>query len=131
MKLTIRQLKALIQEALALPPSKKAVKLVHDTIDAAQEYVDSVVAGSPDKTKADELKELIDQAGSLAKWMASRREPLSPSMIRFAQLAADVGKDVGFWSRPMFFKRDEYVEKIKTKVKRLQNAEVDIVNRSN
>lgn len=131
MKITVGQLKTLIREAIALPPAKKAVKLVHDTVEAASEYVDSVVSGSPDGGKASELKDLIDQAESLAKWMASRREPLSPSMVRFAQLAADVGKDVGFWARPTFFKRDEYVEKMKTKVQKLQRAEVDIVSKSN
>jgi hypothetical protein len=131
MKLTVRQLKSLLREALAPPPARRAAQLVSSTVNAATRYVDSLVAGSPDRRSASELEDLIDQTSSMAKWMTSHREPLSPSMVRFAQLAADVGQDVGFWKRPVFFGRDDYLEKIKSKVKKLQGAQIDIVTKSN
>jgi len=128
MKLTVGQLKRILVEALAPAPEQRAQSIVDATADAAEQFVDSLVAGDVDKEAADKLKQLADQSASIAKWMQTNRNPKAPALVRFAQQAQDLSKDVGFWSRPMFFKREEYVEKMKTKVKRLQNAHVALVS---
>lgn len=128
MKITVGRLKELIREALAPPPSKRAAELVHATVDAAESYVDSLVAGNPNKEAVEKLKQLSDQTTSLARWMSSHHETMAPYLTRFATLAQDVTKDVGFWSRPAFLGRDEYVQKLKSKVRKLQNAEISVMS---
>lgn len=131
MKLTYGQLRSLILEALAPSPQKRAAKLVQDTVETATKYVDSLVSGSPDRSSATKLKELIDQASSMAKWMTSHQDQVSPYLVRFAAMAQEVGKDVGFWQRPTFFGREEYVDKMKDKLQKLQRAEIDVLRRTN
>lgn len=128
MKITVGQLKRLIAEAMAPPPDKRAAQLVDATVDAATAYVDSLVAGSPDKGAVERLKSLSDQTTSLARWMSSRHEKLAAPLSKFAQVAQDVTKDVGFWNRPSFLNKDEYVQKMKSKVKRLQNAQISVMS---
>lgn len=128
MKITVGRLKQLIREAMAPAPTKRATDLVHATVDAAESYVDSLIAGSPDKQAVEKLKQLSDQTTSLARWMSSHHEKMAPYLTKFASLAQDVTKDVGFWSRPAFLGRDEYVEKLKSKVRKLQNAEISVMS---
>ncbi len=128
MRLTVSQLKRLIAEALAPAPEQRAQSIVNAAADAAEQFVDSLVAGDVDKAAADKFKQLADQSASIAKWMQTNRNPKAPALVRFAQTAQDISKDIGFWSRPIFFKREEYVEKMKTKVKRLQNAQVALIS---
>lgn len=131
MKLTVGRLKSLILEALAPPPEQRAVGIVNDTVSAAEEFVDSLVAGSPNDDAAHRLEDLVNQAKSMAGWMRNKNPQTAPKLIRFAQLAQDVAKDTGFWHRPSFLGRDEYLEKMKQKVKRLQNAQVDVLSKKN
>ena len=131
MKLTFGQLKRLIKEALSPSPEQRARKIVDATSDAAEHVVDSLVAGHLDKNAATELKQLSDQAEQIARFLQNHKTPASPYVVRFAQLAQDIAKNVSFWARPTFLKRDEYVQDMKTKVKNLQNAQLAISSRLN
>lgn len=128
MKITVGQLKTLLAEAMAPAPEQRATGIVNDTVDTATEFVDSLVAGDVDKDAASKLKHLADQSISIAKWFQTRHDPKGPALEKFAQVAQELSKGAGFWSRPSFLGRDEYVEKMKSGVKQLQNAQVKLVS---
>ncbi len=128
MKLTVRQLKSLITEAMAPAPEQRAEGIVNDTVDAATNFVDSLVAGDVDNEAAMKLQDLASKALSLSKWLQTNHNPKAPALTKFAQTAQEISKSVGFWSRPSFLGRDEYLEKMKSSVKKLQNAQIAVVS---
>lgn len=128
MKLSVSQLKSLIAEAMAPAPEQRAEGIVNDTVDAATEFVDSLVAGDVDKDAASKLQQLAAQAISLSKWLQTNHNPKAPALTKFANQAQEISKSVGFWSRPSFLGRDEYLEKMKSSVKKLQNAQIAVVS---
>lgn len=130
MKIRVGKLRALIREALALQPGDKARAVANSTVDAADRFTDSLVAGSPDADAAAELKKLVDQAESLAQFLANHKDAKARPFANFVNAAKDLAADVGFWKRPAFFKREEYLQTIKDKLRRLQNAQVVMLPKS-
>lgn len=124
MKIRVGDLRRLIREAA--DSKVKTQHIVQRVVDSAEEYVDSVVAGSPNKESAAELRQQAEQISSYAKYLISRREPGSDSVGMVAKYASDLAELSDFWKRPTFLGKQEYAEKLQTILRRMQKFQVNL-----
>ena len=127
MKITIGGLRKLIRE-LYESPTQKAIQVTQHVVDVAEDYVDSLVAGKPDKRSEHEFKELADQAASLAQWMLKKQLPKAEDVAKFAWVASKISDESGFWKRPTFLGSTEYIEKMQGLLRKLNTAAVGVLS---
>lgn len=124
MKITLGQLRHLLRE---IKIDTRTQRVVSSVANAAETYVDSVVAGSPDSQAAKALQTYAEEAANYARWMATRGEPKSDSVGQLAKHASDLAELSGFWKRPAFLGKDEYVQRLKDLLRRLQHSQIKIM----
>lgn len=128
MKLTVGQLRSLIFEAVYSSPSSRAAEVARHVVDITDDYVDSIVAGKPDKQSESELRNLAQQSLELANWLAKRKDPTAPKMMQFARAAMALTNNSGFWKRPTFLNTSDYVEKMQSLQRGLHHAAVGVMS---
>lgn len=104
----------------------KAKAMARNAYNAAEEYVSSVVAGQPDKDRAAELKQMTPEVVSLAKWMLARREEKAEHFAQLAKTVGDIADRSGFWQRPTFLGKQEYVDQLKALMRRLERSYIEV-----
>lgn len=124
MKIRLGDLRRLIREAA--DTKARTQHIVQQVVDTAEEYVSSVVAGSPDKESAAELRQQAEQIASYAKFLIARREEGSDSVGMVAKYASDLAELSDFWKRPTFLGKQEYTEKLQGILKRMQKFQVNL-----
>lgn len=133
MKLNIKQLRFLIEKAFSNgqvnpPPDRRALQVVKHVVDVASDYVDSLVAGSPDQDSEREFKQAVEQCDSISQWMRSKHVPRSAEMEAFLRQASAMANSSGFWKRPAFLGRDDYIQKMQTMLRRLNTSSLGILS---
>jgi len=126
MQIKVGKLRQLIREASDNQHNAKAKQLARHVFDVAEDYVDSIVAGQPDKAKAAELQQAAPEVVALAKWMLSRREQKAELFAQLAKTAGDMADQSGFWKRPVFLNKQDYVDQMQTLLRRMQRSYVEI-----
>ncbi len=102
---------------------QKTQFLVRQVVNSAEGYVDSVVAGSPDKECASALQQQAGEIAAYAKWLINHREEGSDSVGMVAKYAMDLAQLADFWKRPVFLGKAEYQEKLKDLLSRMQRSQ--------
>lgn len=126
MQIKVGTLRRLINEESSSRSDQRAKQLARNVFNAAEGYVDSLVAGQPDKVKASELQQAAPEAVALARWMLSRRERKAEFFAQFAKTAGDIADRSGFWKRPTFLNKQEYVDELQSLLRRLQRTYLEI-----
>lgn len=126
MKIRLGELRSLVRERL--DPKVHAHQLVQATVDAAEGFVDSIVAGSPDKRSAADLRAHAEEITSFAKWLLSHRERNAEPVAMVAKYANDLADLSDFWKRPAFLGKEEYAGKVKDILKRMQRKQVEALS---
>lgn len=126
MQITIRDLRCLIREALA---EDKSVTFVEQILSLSDDYVRSLVGGHRNSSVATELVDVIDNAESYGRWLLSKHEPNAEYFYRFVEKAIEFAKSTKFWKTPVFFGRDEHVEDMQRKLKRLHSLALPVQSR--
>jgi hypothetical protein len=120
MRIRLGKLRQLVKEAGAARQVGKTHTIVQLVAGLAERYVDSVVAGHPDGTAAKELQSQADEFAGYAKWLLNHREAGAENVAMVAKYALDIAHEAGFWQRPTFLGKSEYVEKLQALLKRMQ-----------
>lgn len=122
MQIKVGTLRRLIREAALNKVEIKARNMAMTIFTAADGYIDSVIAGQPDKHKAAELQQAVPEAVSFAKWMLQHREHKAEPFAQLAKTASDIADKSGFWQRPAFLNKHVYVDEMQTLLRRLQRS---------
>lgn len=125
MRVKLGELRRLIREAKS---DAKTQQVVQQVMDAAETYVDSVVAGNPDKHSAEQLRSSSEIVTGYAKWLLSHREMNAEPVAMVAKYAADLAELSDFWKRPTFLGKQEYVEKLRAILTRMQRKQVEALS---
>ena len=123
MLIRIGALRHIIREAIG---HESKTRIAQQVIDVAGHYVDSVVAGSPNKVTAEELRQQAEQLASYAKYLINKREPDSDSIGMIAKYALDLAELSTFWNRPAFLGKQEYAEKLQNVLRRMQKFQANL-----
>ena len=120
MKIRLRTLKRILREAIK--PEDKAQQVLQHALQAAQDYVDSVVADHRDAHKAETLRAAAENVTSLAKFLLGKRDPRAESIAQAAMYVKQVADESGFWQTPMFLNKGDHAEKLQQAMRKAERA---------
>jgi hypothetical protein len=127
MKVTVRELRAVIQEVLNEGIHDKTRHMVDSIVETAENYVSSLTSGDRESGTAKILQQHVAEAEAYSKWLSSRNDPNAVAFAAFTKAAADLAGQSGFWKTPSFLGKTQHVEKMQQKLRRLQTLSVNLM----
>lgn len=129
MLLTVRELRAIIAEAIGSEIDDRVVDFTRKLVTVSEKFVNSIVADTRDGQAAKELRALVGEAASYAKWLSGRKESKAEQFSQLVSYASEIAKSSGFWSTPTFLNKPQHTENMQKLFRRMQSLAGPLLTR--